>query len=82
MTDRDPDPAAVIGRFLEAMNALDYDGIEAILAEDHVSEYPQSGEIIRGARTFARSSRTTRVGSRRAGSIASSLGSSAATTGR
>ncbi len=52
MTESNPDPAAVIGRFLEAMNALDYDGIEAILAEDHVSEYPQSGEIIRGRSNF------------------------------
>ncbi len=34
------------------MGQRDYDAIDRLLTDDHVSEYPQSGEVIRGKRNF------------------------------
>lgn len=35
-------------RITKAMNERDYDAYEALLTEDFVGEYPQSGEVIHG----------------------------------
>jgi hypothetical protein len=35
-------------RYVKAMNERDYDEYEALLTEDFVGEYPQSGEVIHG----------------------------------
>ena len=35
-------------RIAKAMNERNYDEYEALLTEDYVGEYPQSGEVIRG----------------------------------
>ena len=37
-------------RFVKAMNERNYDEYEALLTDDYVGEYPQSGEVIRGAK--------------------------------
>lgn len=52
MTEGHADPAAVVRRFVDAIGAQDLEVIEALLTEDHVTEYPQSGEIIRGRSNF------------------------------
>jgi ketosteroid isomerase-like protein len=46
------DPRAIIERWLDALNSTDYGAAIALLSEDFVSEYPQSGEIIRGPRNM------------------------------
>jgi ketosteroid isomerase-like protein len=46
------DPRAIIDRWLDAINANDYAAAAAVLADDFVSEYPQSGEVIRGRRNM------------------------------
>jgi len=38
----------VLGRLAKALNDRSYDDFEAVLTEDYVEEYPQSGEVIRG----------------------------------
>jgi hypothetical protein len=42
------DPREFFRRWLDAMNALDFDTLESMLLPDVVSEYPQSGEVVRG----------------------------------
>ena len=42
------DHEAFLRRVMNALNENDYDSYEALLADDYVEEYPQSGEIIRG----------------------------------
>ena len=37
-------------RIAKAMNERNYDDYEALLTDDYVGEYPQSGEVIRGPR--------------------------------
>ena len=37
-------------RLTKAMNDRNYDEYEALLTDDYIGEYPQSGEIIRGAK--------------------------------
>jgi ketosteroid isomerase-like protein len=37
-------------RYVKAMNERNYDEYEALLTEDFVGEYPQSGEVIHGAK--------------------------------
>ena len=39
---------AVVERFTEALAANDFDAQDALLHDDYVGRYPQSGEIIRG----------------------------------
>jgi ketosteroid isomerase-like protein len=39
---------AVIERFTEALAANDFDAQDALLHDDYVGRYPQSGEVIRG----------------------------------
>ena len=39
---------AVVERFTEAMAANDFDAQDALLHDDYVGRYPQSGELIRG----------------------------------
>ena len=46
------DPRVVIERWVDAINANDFAALEALLSEDCVSEYPQSGEIIRGRKNI------------------------------
>jgi ketosteroid isomerase-like protein len=46
------DPRAIIDRWHDAINALDFAAAEALLSDDFVSEYPQSGEVIRGPRNM------------------------------
>ena len=42
------DHEAFLKRVMNALNEADYDEYEALLTEDYVEEYPQSGEVIRG----------------------------------
>jgi len=42
------DPRAIIDRWLEAVNSIDFAAAASLLSDDYVSEYPQSGEVIRG----------------------------------
>jgi hypothetical protein len=37
-------------RIAKAMNERNYDDYEALLTEDYIGEYPQSGEVIHGAK--------------------------------
>jgi hypothetical protein len=46
------DPRAIIERWLDALNSTDFGAAEALLSDDYISEYPQSGEIIRGPRNM------------------------------
>ena len=46
------DPRAIIESWLDAINSTDFAAAEALLRDDFVSEYPQSGEIIRGPRNM------------------------------
>ena len=46
------DPRAIIDRWLDAINSIDFAAAEGLLSDDFVSEYPQSGEIIRGPRNM------------------------------
>jgi hypothetical protein len=46
------DHQALIGRLVAALNALDMDGLDAILTEDYADLYPQSGEVVRGRSNF------------------------------
>ena len=39
---------AVVERFTEALAANDFDAQDALLHDDYVGRYPQSGEVIRG----------------------------------
>jgi ketosteroid isomerase-like protein len=48
MSDVRADPTAVVQSLLDAMGTHDLDAIDALLSDDVVTEYPQSGEIIRG----------------------------------
>jgi ketosteroid isomerase-like protein len=48
MSNATADPGAVVLRLLDAMSALDFDALDALLSDDCITEYPQSGEIIRG----------------------------------
>jgi len=43
-----PDHEVFNARIAKAMNERNYDEYEALLTEDYVGEYPQSGEVIRG----------------------------------
>jgi ketosteroid isomerase-like protein len=52
MSASTPDPRAVIERWVDAVNASDFATLESLLSEDCVSEYPQSGEIIRGRKNI------------------------------
>jgi ketosteroid isomerase-like protein len=55
MADRDVqvlDPRAIIDRWIDAINSIDFAAAEALLSDDFISEYPQSGEIIRGPRNM------------------------------
>jgi hypothetical protein len=38
----------LLGRYVQLLNARDFDGLRQILDPDYVEEYPQSGERIRG----------------------------------
>jgi hypothetical protein len=42
---------AIYERLLKALNERNYDEYEALLTEDYVEEYPQSGEVFRGAKS-------------------------------
>ena len=46
------DPRAIIERWVDGINAGDFATLESLLSEDCVSEYPQSGEIIRGRKNI------------------------------
>jgi hypothetical protein len=46
------DPGAIIDRWFEAINSTDFAAAVALLSDAYVSEYPQSGEIIRGPRNM------------------------------
>ncbi|HEY8657207.1 MAG TPA: nuclear transport factor 2 family protein [Candidatus Limnocylindria bacterium] len=48
MSPEPTDARALLDRFLDALNTNRYDRLEDLLSEDCVSEYPQSGEVIRG----------------------------------
>jgi len=48
VTTDQTDPRAIIDRWLDAVNALDFAAAVALLSDDFVSLYPQSGEVIRG----------------------------------
>jgi hypothetical protein len=48
VTTSGTDPRAIIDRWIEALNSNDFASAEAVLSDDFVSEYPQSGEVIRG----------------------------------
>lgn len=48
MTAASADPRVLIDRLVDALNRNDYAALGAILADDCVVEYPQSGEVIRG----------------------------------
>lgn len=37
-----------VERVFDAINSLDFDAFEALRVDDCISEYPQSGEVIRG----------------------------------
>ena len=52
MSDASTDPRATIDRWLDAINSTDFAAAEALLSDDYVSEYPQSGEVIRGPRNM------------------------------
>lgn len=45
-------PREVFTRFVEAMNALDFDALEQLIHPDYVNDYPQSGERFRGFAAF------------------------------
>ena len=45
---------ATVREFWRLMAGTDFDAVDAVLAEDFVLEWPQSGERIRGAARFAR----------------------------
>ena len=45
-------PREVFTRFVEAMNALDFDALEQLIHPEYVGEYPQSGERFRGFASF------------------------------
>ena len=38
----------IVEQYLDAMARNDYDAMEALVSDDIVEEYPQSGEVIRG----------------------------------
>jgi ketosteroid isomerase-like protein len=46
------DPRAIIERWVDAINAGDFAALESLLSVDCVSEYPQSGEIVRGRKNI------------------------------
>jgi ketosteroid isomerase-like protein len=46
------DHAALIERFIAAMNRIDFAGLDDLLTEDYVDEWPQSGEVIHGRANF------------------------------
>ncbi len=46
--------ADVVRRFWELMASNDFESVGAVLADDFVLEWPQSGERIHGRRNFAR----------------------------
>jgi hypothetical protein len=46
------DPEAINDRWLDAINSIDFAAAEALLSDDFVSQYPQSGETIRGPRNM------------------------------
>jgi ketosteroid isomerase-like protein len=46
------DPEAIIDRWLDAINSIDFAAAEALLSDNFVSHYPQSGETIRGPRNM------------------------------
>ena len=48
MTISTTDPRAIIDRWLDAINSIDFAAAAALLSDDYRSEYPQSGEVIRG----------------------------------
>lgn len=50
MTGAAGDTRAIVDRLLEALNTIDVQALSALVTEDLVVEYPQSGEIIRGRR--------------------------------
>ena len=52
VTTSGTDPRAIIDRWIEALNSNDFASAEAVLSDDFVSEYPQSGEVIRGKRNM------------------------------
>lgn len=52
MSASSSDPREVIERWVDAVNAADFATLESLLSEDCVSEYPQSGEIIRGRKNI------------------------------
>ena len=52
MTIDTTDPRAIIDRWLDAINSTDFAAAETLLSDDFVSEYPQSGEVIRGRRNM------------------------------
>jgi hypothetical protein len=45
-------PREIFTRFVEAMNALDFDALEQLIHPEYVGEYPQSGERFRGFASF------------------------------
>jgi len=46
------DHRALLDRWVAAMNRRDYDAVEQTFTDDLVTEYPQSGEVIRGRHNF------------------------------
>lgn len=46
------DSEALVRAFWEAMGAFDFRGAAALLTDDYVCEWPQSGERIRGPENF------------------------------
>jgi len=50
---REPtDTRAILDRLLGALNTNRYDQLDELLSEDCVSEYPQSGEVVRGRKNI------------------------------
>jgi hypothetical protein len=44
----EPSVRDLLGRYVQLLNARDFEGLSAILDPEYVEEYPQSGERIRG----------------------------------
>lgn len=47
-------PRAIVERFWQLMASNDFFSVQAVLSEDFVLEWPQSGERIRGGENFAK----------------------------
>lgn len=63
------DHRALIERLADIMSQNDWDALSALFTSDAVLEFPQSGEVFRGVRTSAGSTKITGPAWRRAGSL-------------